>query len=398
MMLNSNVSAKTEAAIENSPPLRSVHTSTFPQILQSCGISIAVTTYQAGKLVVLRAEPHADGPLVNTHFRNFKKPMGLACEAGRFALGAANEIWEFHNIPAAAPKIDPAESRHPCDAVFLPRTRHVTGEVQVHEMVWLPRSRSSSPEAGSNFSKLQFVNTRFSCLAARSDIYSFVPVWHPPFITALTPEDRCHLNGVCLRDSVVRYMTALGETDSPGGWRDNKRAGGILMDVTSGSIIARGLSMPHSPRWYGGKLWILESGNGGVGVVDEQSGRYQEVCRLPGFTRGLDFVGPYAFVGLSQVRESAVFSGIAIAEMPQSERCCGVWVIDTHNGQTAGYVKFTDAVQEIFAVQALVGSRWPEVLLADGEKVAETYELPDDALQRVPRAMRSVKVDPTSDS
>ena len=234
------------------------------------------------------------------------------------------------------------------------------------------------------------INTRFSCLATRSDMYSFVPRWHPPFISALAPEDRCHLNGFCLRDGQIRYVTALGETDKPGGWREDKRGGGILMEYPSGEIITRGLSMPHSPRWHNGKLWLLESGNGGFGVVDEKSGKYTEICRLPGFTRGIDFIGPYAMIGLSQVRESAVFSGIAIAELSQDQRFCGVWAVDTRNGQIVGFVKFMDAVQEIFAVQALPGIRWPEVLSEDMKRIAETYELPDEALREVPQSLRAL--------
>lgn len=366
------------------PPLRSVHTNTFAQILDRFGLSLAVTTYQAGKLVLLRSERSVGGPVVNTHFRGFQKPMGFTWERGRFAMGTASEIWEFHDIPAVAPKLDAAESSTHHDAAFLARTCHVTGDIQIHEMLWVPRAKSSE----ANLSELWFINTRFSCLATRSDLYSFVPRWQPPFISALSPEDRCHLNGMCLRDREIRYLTALGETDKPGGWREDKRAGGILMDIQSNQIITRGLSMPHSPRWHNGKLWLLESGNGGVGIVDEKTGQYTEVCRLPGFTRGMDFAGPYAFIGLSQVRESAVFSGIAIAEKPQEERFCGVWIVDTRNGQVVGFVKFTDAVQEIFAVQALMGLRWPDVLNEDAKRIAETYELPDDALQKVPAAMR----------
>jgi uncharacterized protein (TIGR03032 family) len=363
--------------------LRSLHTPTLPQILHQLTSSLAVTTYQAGKLVLLRAEPKDSGPVLNTHFRGFHKPMGFAWEPGRFALGTNAEVWEFHDMPAVGRKLDSKESTAHHDAAFLPRTAHFTGDVQVHEMVWAPQ-----PKGQGGLSELWFVNTRFSCLSTRSDVYSFVPRWKPPFITALTPQDRCHLNGLCLRDGQIRYATALGETDTPGGWRDNKRTGGILMDIQSNQIIARGLSMPHSPRWHNGRLWVLESGNGGVGYVDEKTGKYQEICRLPGFTRGLDFAGPYAFVGLSQVRESAVFSGIAIAEMKQEDRCCGVWAIDTRTGRVAGYVKFTEGVQEIFAVQALTGKVWPEVLNEDPERIAESYELPDQALKLVPKDWR----------
>lgn len=378
--------AMADESPKSEQPMRSVHTQGFPRILNELGISLAVTTYQAGKLVMLRPEPTPTGHVLNTHFRGFNKPMGLAWEPGRFALGTAHEIWEFHDIPALAPKLDKAESLAKHDAAFLPRNSHITGDIQIHEMAWKPRDADTTKPG--TLSELWFVNTRFSCLATRSDIYSFVPRWKPPFISALAPEDRCHLNGMCLRDGEIRYVTALGATDSRGGWRDNKASGGILMDVPSNEIIIRGLSMPHSPRWRDGRLWILESGNGGVGTVDLKSGRYEEVCRLPGFTRGFDFVGRYAFVGLSQIRESAVFSGISIAELPQEQRRCGVWAIDTVSGSVVGFVQFSDAVQEIFAVQAIGGARWPEVLSEDPDRIAETYELPDDAIEMVPAELR----------
>ena len=79
-------------------------------------------------------------------------------------------------------------------------------------------------------------------------------------------------------------------------------------------MITRGLSMPHSPRWYAGRLWVCESGAGTLGFIDPSTGRYEPIAEVPGFTRGLDFAGNLAFVGLSQVRESAVFSGIPITE------------------------------------------------------------------------------------
>ena len=196
------------------------------------------------------------------------------------------------------------------DACFLPRSAHVTGDIDVHEMTWVGDA-------------LWFVNTRFSCLCTLDGVHSFVPRWRPPFVSALAPEDRCHLNGLWLSGdgggaearSPRGYATALGETDTPQGWRPRKRDGGVLLEVPSGEVVARGLSMPHSPRWYRDRLWVLESGTGGFGYVDDPGGTYHEVvAELPGFTRGLDFLGDFAFVGLSQVRESAVFGGIPVAD------------------------------------------------------------------------------------
>ncbi|OHB78742.1 MAG: TIGR03032 family protein, partial [Planctomycetes bacterium RBG_16_64_10] len=297
-------------------PLHSVHTSNFPDILQQLRGSLLVTTYQAGTLVVLRPDP--DSRTINTHFRAFRKPMGLAVRPNRIAVGTAQGIWELHNVPAVAAKLEPADKY---DACFLPRWGHVTGDIAIHEMAY----------AGK---ELWFVNTRFSCLCVSDGEHSFVPRWRPSFVSHIAPEDRCHLNGLGLVDGRPRYVTALGETDIAAGWRENKKTGGILVDVVTQEVVAGGLSMPHSPRWHSGRLWVLELGRGGLGYVDLKSGRYESIIELPGFTRGLDFAGNLAFVGLSQVRESAVFSGIEITERLRPEdRTCGVWVIDISSGR-----------------------------------------------------------------
>jgi uncharacterized protein (TIGR03032 family) len=337
--------------------LRSVHTTSFPELLNELGVSLAVTTYQAGKLVLLRE----DGGTLNTHFRAFARPMGLAVDRGRMAVGTATEIWDFHNVPEVAARLEPA-GRY--DACFLPRSAHFTGDILVHEMAW------AGPE-------VWVVNTRFSCLCTLDGVHSFVPRWRPPFVTALAAEDRCHLNGLGLCDGRPAWVTALGVTDTARGWRANKRDGGVLLSVTSGEVVARGLSMPHSPRWHGGRLWVLESGSGTLGIVDPAAGRYQPVAGLPGFTRGLDFAGKYAFVGLSQVRETAVFNGLPITE--RSERSCGVWAVDLTSGRIAGFVRFEDALQEIFAVQVLPEICFPDLVNDDKRILADSFVLPDEA-------------------
>jgi uncharacterized protein (TIGR03032 family) len=351
-------------------PLRSVHTTSFPAILEQLASSLVVTTYQAGKLVVLRS----DGGVINTHFRAFNKPMGLAVGRGRLAVGASVDVWEFRNVPAVAAKIEPA-GKH--DACFLPRAAHVTGDVQIHEMAYVG-------------DELWFVNTRFSCLATHDPDHSFAPIWRPKFITQLAPDDRCHLNGLGLADGRPRWVTALGETDAAGGWRANKKSGGILIDMESNEIVARGLSMPHSPRWHAGRLWLLESGTGSLGTVDLASGRYEPIVHLDGFTRGLEMVGNLAFVGLSQVRETAVFSGIQITErLAETERTCGVWVIDIERPQVLAFLKFEEAVQEIFAVALLPGMRFPDLINDDLELVGSSFVLPDAALSDVPAELRA---------
>jgi uncharacterized protein (TIGR03032 family) len=276
----------------------------------------------------------------------------------------------------------------------------VTGDIHIHEMAWCGKSathsQSTSTEAlpGSDH-ELWFVNTSFSCLCTRSDIYSFQPRWRPWFVKELVPADRCHLNGLAVRDGQPRYVTALGETNEDAGWRANKRDGGLLIDILSNEIIARGLSMPHSPRWYNGKLWVLNSGEGGFGTIDLDSGKYEEIVQLPGFTRGLSFCGPLALIGLSQVRESAVFSGIPLVDR-LAERNCGVWIVDLRSGKSVAFVKFEDAVQEIFAVEILPGIRYPDVINHDQARLDGSFELPDDALADVPAPLRGAKPNPSN--
>jgi uncharacterized protein (TIGR03032 family) len=308
--------------------------------------------------------------------------LALAADSTRLAVGVAQEIHQFRNLPSACRRGEPA-GQH--DACFLPRHVHVTGDIDIHELAW----------AGD---ELWFVNTRFSCLCTLDGVHSFVPRWRPAFIKALAPEDRCHLNGLGLAPDAAgrpapRYVTAHAATDAEQGWRQHKKDGGVLIDVRTGTVLVAGLSMPHSPRWHDGKVWLLESGTGSIGVVDPAAGRYQPLAHLPGFTRGLDFCGNLAFVGLSQVRESAVFSGIPIAERSLTERASGVWVLDVLSGRTIAFLRFQDAVQEVFAVQVLPRFRFPELIVADCLLRADSFELPSGVMEGIP-AVAKHKVPP----
>ncbi|CUS06088.1 TPR repeat-containing protein [Candidatus Promineifilum breve] len=351
-------------------PLRSVYTSSFGEILKQTGVSLVVSTYQAGKVILVRYDPETE--TVNTHFRSFNKPMGIAVDASRLTIGGTNTVWYYRNMPAVARKLEPA-GKH--DAAYLPRRIHVTGDIDIHEMAW------------SADGELWLVNTRFGCLCTLDADHSFYPRWRPPFLTALAPEDRCHLNGLAMLGGRPQFVTALGETDTRGGWRENKANGGLLMEVPTRSILLRGLSMPHSPRWYDSKLWFLESGEGSIAQADVRHGAWRTVAQMPGFTRGLDFYGPLAFIGLSQVRESATFSGIPLVER-LTERTCGVWVVDLRDGRVLGFLRFEEGVQEIFAVQVLPNVRFPEMLEWNDDRLKHSYVLPDEALAAVPETMR----------
>lgn len=349
---------------ETQTPFRSIHTSTFPEILQSLRSSLIVTTYQSGRVVLVRAR---EGVL-NTHLAALQSPMGVALGPRSLAIGTARHVWDYRNLRELTQRLE-APGTH--DACFVPRNAHVTGDLRIHEVAF---------DAGG---ELWIVNTRFSALCTLDGDHSFVPRWRPPFVSALTPEDRCHLNGLAMIGGRPRLVTALGETDTANGWRENKVSGGVIIDVDSGRTLVRGLAMPHSPRWYAGRLWVLESGRGTLSAVDLERGRVDVITRMPGFTRGLAFAGHYAFVGLSQVRES-VFEGIPLAQrLRPEERACGVWAIDIRSGEVAAFLKFEGSVQEIFDVQVLPGLVWPELLEPDAELVGTAYAVPKGSLAPV---------------
>jgi uncharacterized protein (TIGR03032 family) len=333
----------------------------FTALLQQLGVSLLVTTYQANKLLVVRA---GHGGL-STLVRTFARPMGLAVDAQQLAVGTRDQVWFFRNAPDIAPRVEPAGVHDGC---YLPRSCHVTGDIGVHELAW----------AGD---ELWIVNTRFSCLCTLDPDYSFVPRWQPPFITALAAEDRCHLNGLARepgevgRFSKPSYVTALGATDTAGGWRQDKARGGCLIEVSSGEIVVPDLCMPHSPRWHDGRLWLLESGTGQLALIDPEGGRRQVVTALPGFARGLAFAGPYAFVGLSKIRPTSAMDGVPLAER-RDQLKCGVVVVDLRTGQEIAFLEFQTAVEEIFDVQVLPGSRFPEVVGFQKETVQHTFIVP----------------------
>jgi uncharacterized protein (TIGR03032 family) len=326
------------------PPLatrevRHEYTRSLPDLLGRLGVSLLVSTYQAGKVVAVGA----DAGELTLSYHNFERAMGLAVKAEAIAVASRAQVWFLVAAPEVAPRIEPAGRR---DACFLARSAHFTGEVQAHELAW-----------GSG-GELWLVNTAFGCLCTLDERHSFVPRWRPPFVSALAPEDRCHLNGLAMADGAPRYVTVLGETDVAQGWREGKVTGGSLVDVPTGEIVARGFAMPHSPRVHGGRVWLLNSGYGRLVHVEPAEGRVDTVAELPGYTRGLALHDRYAFVGLSKIRETSTFGGMPIAER-RGDLKCGVGVVDLTTGRLAAHLEFLSGVEEIFDVQVVPFARRP---------------------------------------
>src|SRR5579864_4310491 len=176
-------------------------------------------------------------------------------------------------------------------------------------------------------------------------------------------------------DQTPGYVTALGATDAPGGWRPGKADGGVLIDVASGQQVLGGLSMPHSPRWHDGQLWVLNSGAGELCRVDIKRGALIPVCAMPGFLRGLCFVGPYALVGLSQIRQTNLFGGLAVTRR-FDRLLCGIAVVDLRDGRHVATFEFTSGIHELYEVQFHAGISRPALLTADVDQAARAVTSP----------------------
>lgn len=338
------VAGSTEGTDRPETEVRFRHSAGLPALLREAGASLLVSTYQAGQVVAVGVADEA----LTLSFRRFDHAMGMALDDGMLAVAGREQVWMLRDYSHLAPSIAP-EGRH--DRCWLPRTSIVTGPVQSHEIAWGTGDAEGRPE-------LWVVNTRFSCLVGLDDRHSFVPRWRPPFISALAPQDRCHLNGLAMRDRTPAFVTVMAQSDEPSGWRQDRNSTGCVLDVPSGETVTTGLAMPHSPRWRRGELFVLNSGWGRLERVDLASGHREVVSLLPGYARGLAFHGDLAFVGLSRIRETATFGGTPLAPY-HADLKCGVGVVDLRTGSTVGTLEFVTGVEEIFDVQVVPNSSSP---------------------------------------
>ncbi len=312
--------------------------------LQEQKLSLALTTYQAGKLFLLGMQPNGR---MSVFERTFNRCLGLWSNGQTIWMSSLYQLWRFENV------IDPGQIASGYDRLYVPQIGYTTGDLDIHDV---------AVEASG---RVVFVNTLFGCLATISDTHSFVPLWKPPFISRLAAEDRCHMNGLALENGKAKYVTCVSQSDVADGWRDRRHDGGCVIDVQTNDIIASGLSMPHSPRVYRDKLWLLNSGTGHFGYVDRSSGKFENVAFCPGYLRGLSFHGDYAIVGISKSRENKTFSGLELdknLKSSDSEARCGIQIIDLRTGDTVHWIRIEGVVVELYDVVALPNVVRPQAL------------------------------------
>ncbi|WDE98118.1 TIGR03032 family protein [Lentisphaera profundi] len=304
---------------------------------QDCSFSFS--TYQAGKLFFIGTK--SDGKL-SVFERTFNRVMGLCTDTNdRLYLSSLWQLWQFDNILEKGQVHDKEY-----DKLYLPTRSWTTGDLDIHDM------------AVADDGKLYFINCLFGCVATLEEGYSFKPYWKPKWLSRLAPEDRCHLNGLAMVNGKAKYVSAISQTDVNEGWREHRRDGGVIVDIETDEIVCSGLSMPHSPRWYEGKLYVHNSGKGEFGYVDLEKKEFVPICFVPGYLRGLTFTGDYAVAGMSQPRDNKSFNGLELNERLLEKGVtarCGLQVIDLRDGSLPHSLNIDGIINELYDVVTLPG-------------------------------------------
>lgn len=322
--------------------------------------SFAFSCYQSGQLFLVGMLPNGT---VSFNQQHFTRAMGLSWQAsGRLYLGTLDQVWRLENM------LQPGETANQgFDRVLVPRNAQTTGDVDIHEL-------GIDPEG-----HVLFVNTKYSCLATLDVRHSFKPLWKPPFISRLAPEDRCHLNGLAMVDGVPRYLTAVSRSDIVTGWRERRHEGGVLIDYADGRIVTDQLSMPHSPRVDADRsVVLLDSGRGQIVRIDPVSGAKTDIGFCPGFLRGMALFGGYALVTVSKPRNGN-FAGLALDDelvKRDASPWCGVLIVDLANGDIVEWIRLEGFITELFDVAAMPGVRCPMAIGPNTLEMQTTISFP----------------------
>jgi uncharacterized protein (TIGR03032 family) len=324
-------------AVRRVVPTPGVRATALVELLHQVDASMLVVGGDPGAVIVVGS----DGEQLHFGELPLVGARAVAVPArNEIVVASTSDVWRYRKQRVARRSGTDGPTR---ESLFVARSSHHTGVIDAHEM------------AVDGDGRLWIVATRFSCLATLDDDSSFVPEWVPGFVSTLAADDRCHLNGLAMRDGRPRYVTAYSESDLGSGWRDTQTFGGVVVDVSSDEVIVRGMCMPHSPRWHDGALWVLESGTGSLGRIDLDAGRFERVVEVPGFARGLVMVGRYAVVATSGLRPTTV-PGVPLADGERPSRVAVV-VVDRDAGAIVGVLPMRARISEIHDLQLVAGGR-----------------------------------------
>lgn len=324
----------------------------------NCGI--IATSYKTNMVYNMGIVKDTDGvEKFSLWFNWFNRPTALGIHNNHLYLSLNHNILKCSNTNNKENLDDGF------DVSFVPIVSYNTNNIDGHDFAF------------NSDGKLLFANTKFSCISSLSDTYNFNIEYIPPWISRVAPEDRCHLNGLCLDgEGKIKYITSVCDSDVQDGWRKRRsEEDGFVFDVQEGKKVCENLTMPHSPRIYDKKLWLLNSGKGEFGYVENN--KFVPFVFIPGFLRGLDFIGKYAVIGSSMDRHEGRFSDLMLGEILKEKKIearCGIYIVDMTNGFILHNVEYENA-KEMYDVKIIKNAQRPRVISFDNDISQTNYRI-----------------------
>ena len=337
------------------------YSKSLPKILFETRSSILYSTYQSRMLVFISSR---NGTSISKYAKVFKRPMGIAYDASKSKLAVATKyaLEVFSSNKKMAWTYPESPERY--GYLFVPQAKYYTGFQDVHEIDWVQ-------------DELWITSTLFSCLGKVTDQHHFTPTWQPPFISEITPEDRCHLNGLVCENGQPAYVTMFGKSDTKEGWRLLPPYSGLIMDVRNNKVILEGLHLPHSPCLVNNQLYFIQSGTGEVCVYDVAKKKLSTIAQFDTFLRGIQVVDNYIIVGSSLVRPETQISETFRFDKKKSYG--GIIVLDRETGERVGGLDYIKKVKEIFSIKWMPNMLSPAILTEDDDDHKNCILLEEDS-------------------
>jgi uncharacterized protein (TIGR03032 family) len=318
------------------------------ELQQTLGFTVLLGTRSLGDLHVVSVPNQGS---VNFHVVKLPLCMGMAIQGNHLAVACAADIRMYHDLISHPQITSPVYQRS-----YTPRSIHLTGDIDAHELAF---SGQGDPWV---------VASKFSCIATTSPTHSFKAVWQPSFIDRLLPVDSCHLNGLCMENGELKYVTMFAETAEPNGWRNLPFNSGLVWSAPDQEALCTGLVQPHSPRLHNGELYVLNSGAGEFGRIDLATGKYDCIAFVGGYGRGLSFIGDYAIFGISKPRHDDYIPDFPLHDRLKAMQIkdkCQLIAVNLKTGSVLQAVTFEGAAREFFDTVVIPDCRHAVVLSLD---------------------------------
>ena len=309
--------------------------------LESAGITLLVTREYEHLVIALSVV--RGKPLVS--YLPLPHPSGIAVDRRRNVVHVAstrnpNQIYDLVPVNDTLPRFD-VRHRRMRPTLMPARARMFPGSLYMHDLAFVGNQLHANA-VGHN-------------AVVRIGESGFEYAWWPRCVErangVLVEQNHLQLNSIAagrsLRSSYFSASTDRVSRLRPGHAKFPVDRRGVVFSGATREPIAFGLTRPHSARLRNGTVWLLNSGYGEYGYIED--GAFRTVATLPGWTRGLCVHRHVAFAGTSRVlpRFRQYAPGLKV-----DRAVCGVQAIDADSGRPLGSITWPGGNQ-IFAVDWL---------------------------------------------